>query len=187
MWFCRRGLKHYHVRTYIYIAHASHTYTMPGISANSETLPRTRTRKKSSPRLSSSAVLGKLFLTSDDTALGSATLLSWRQLSSTPSSPDVFLFFHSSDPDFGGFGFLSSIGSECLIVFCSVGSSARLSSAFIQWLRGFGIFCSDVFRSADFCSGCRQSIGLGFCWDGVGKALGCPRLGLALRIYTKPS
>lgn len=30
------------------------------------------------------------------------------------------------------------------------------------------------------CSGCRQSIGLGFCWDGVGKVLGCPRLGFVL-------
>ena len=58
---------------------------------------------------------------------------------------------------------------------------------FIQWLRGFGIFCSDVFRSADFYSGCRQSIGLGFCWERFGIRLGCPRLGLALLIYTKSS
>ena len=46
---------------------------------------------------------------------------------------------------------------------------------FVQWFRGFGIFCSDV-----FCSGCRQSIGLGFCWERFGNRLGCPRLGSAL-------
>lgn len=57
----------------------------------------------------------------------------------------------------------------------------------VQWFRSFGIFCSDVFRSADFCSGCRQSIGLGFCWERFGIRLGCPRFGFALRIYTKSS
>ena len=129
--FCQHGLKHYHVRTYVYISHTYHTrtrYRDLGKLRN----PTTYTYAQG---LQSSALLF--------CRLGKLSLDQWRYRSRLGNTSAVVVTVFCSllfqwlllplfRSRFRRFTFLSSIGSECRSVFCLVGSSARLSSAFIQ-------------------------------------------------------
>lgn len=173
--FCQHGLKHYHVRTYVYI---SHTHIRTRYWGSRQTLK-----------------LYHVHVHARTPVIGSPLLPSWETLHrpvARPLSARQLFYRGSNSLPFNPLPMSSvtsalqvpisavyvSLSHRLGMSFCLLSSRLFRSAllGFVQWLRGFGIFCSDVFRSADFCSGCRHSIGLGKCWEWFGIRLGCPRL-----------
>lgn len=168
----------------IYIAHAPHTYTILGISANSKTLPRTRTRKESNPRLFSSAVLGN------------SPLDQWRYRSRLGNSSAVVVTVFRSLP-------MSSVTSVLQIPISAVWISSlpsawnvALSSAqSARWLGSPRLLSSgsEVSASSALISSAPQISAPAAvnpsAWDFVGSGLGFgwDVLGSPLHMYTKSS